>query len=111
MELSESLSGKVLVLSIDGKLDGNTCPRLDAKILELMDRKVRSIVVDCSRLTYVSSAGLRVLLQAAKRLKAVGGTICLSSFQDQVREVFELSGFEAIFKVYDTSDAAVAGMS
>jgi anti-anti-sigma factor len=108
MELSETKSGKVLILAINGKLDGNTCPLLDAKIHELLDRKVRVIVVDCSGLTYVSSAGLRVLLQAAKRMKAVQGTICLSSFQDQVREVFELSGFEAIFSVYPTAEAAVA---
>ncbi|HSI86748.1 MAG: STAS domain-containing protein [Candidatus Methylacidiphilales bacterium] len=111
MEISENKSGKVIILSINGKLDGGTCSQLDAKVHELLDRKVRAVVVDCSGLTYVSSAGLRVLLQAAKRMKAVQGTICLSSFQDQVREVFELSGFEAIFKVFPTSEAAVEKLS
>ena len=64
-------------------------------------------VVDCSALEYVSSAGLRSLLTTVKTLRTHDGELVFASLRDMVREVFEIAGFETIFPVFDSTDAAM----
>ena len=64
-------------------------------------------MVDFSALTYVSSAGLRVILMAAKRVKQSQGKLVLFGLSPQVREVFEISGFLKILDVVDDRAAAL----
>ena len=63
-------------------------------------------MIDGGTLDYISSTGLRVLLVAAKRLKAVEGKIVLSSLKPHILEVFEIAGFKSIFPIYATADQA-----
>jgi anti-sigma B factor antagonist len=64
------------------------------------------VVIDGEKLDYISSTGLRVLLVAAKRLKAVDGRIVLSSLKPHILEVFEIAGFKSIFPIYGNVDQA-----
>jgi anti-anti-sigma factor len=68
----------------------------------------RALVVDCSALEYVSSAGLRVFLLAAKAAKQAGGSLALCALQPAVREVFELSGFDRIVALHPDRATALA---
>ena len=68
------------------------------------------MVLDLARLDYISSAGLRVVLLLAKKLKQAGGALALCDIQPSVREVFEISGFLAILTVCDTRAQAVAAL-
>ena len=74
---------------------------------ELMERPERRLVFDFSELNYISSSGLRVLLMAAKRLKAVDGKMALVSLNDQNQAVFEIAGFSSVFTVYQSQDEAI----
>lgn len=110
MDVEENTVGDALVLSLAGKLDSNTAKGFEDRLMGLIDEGKSKFVIDFGKLEYISSAGLRVLLMAAKKLKAVGGSMALSSMSDHIKEVFEISGFSSIFAIYDDADSAVAGL-
>src|SRR3712207_4068750 len=99
MDISEEMIDGVAVLSLTGRLDSNTAPGAEQKVVSLTDGKVKGLVIDCSKLDYVSSAGLRVLLIAAKRMKAAGCKLSLAGLSTPVTEVFRVSGFLALFTI------------
>lgn len=106
MEISERKTGDVCVVGIAGRLDSGTSESLGQRLHQLIDRGERRLVIDAEKLEYISSTGLRVLLVGAKRLKAVGGRIVLSSLKPQILEVFEIAGFTSIFPIYGNADQA-----
>ena len=65
------------------------------------------VVLSMGGLDYVSSSGLRVLLKAAKRAHSEGQGFCLASLNDSVKEVFDISGFTALFDIVGTEDEAL----
>ncbi|WP_347555950.1 STAS domain-containing protein [Robbsia sp. KACC 23696] len=99
------------VMHLNGRLDGNGAPLLGRAIDAYLDDGGRHLVLDLSRLSYISSIGLRVLLMAGKRLArpsagaapegGVKGQLVLATLKANVREVFEMSGFIALFPVID----------
>ena len=66
------------------------------------------ILLDFTQLDFISSAGLRTLLLAGKKLKKQGGELCLCSLNETVKDVFDISGFSALFKVYADRDEATS---
>jgi anti-sigma B factor antagonist len=85
----------VLSIALDGRLDTVTAPELDSFIGENYDG-TGSIVIDCKKLAYISSAGLRVLLSAHKKTK---GALKLVNVCELVMEVFEMTGFAEILVI------------
>jgi len=71
----------------------------------------RKVVLDCAALTYVSSAGLRVFLGGAKKLKTAGGRVAFAALTPAVHEVFELSGFLEVLAVHPSTPAATASLA
>jgi len=107
MEITERKVGNVCVVGITGRLDSGTSESFGQQLHQLIDGGGRRLVVDGATLDYVSSAGLRMLLVAAKRLKVVNGKIVLSSLKPHILEVFEIAGFTSIFPVYGDAEQAV----
>ncbi|MCX6152484.1 MAG: STAS domain-containing protein [Ignavibacteriales bacterium] len=107
MEIVESKKNDILILEIHGKLDSNTSTPLEQKLIAEIDGGTLKIVIECSKMDYISSAGLRVLLVGAKKLKNANGKIILCSLQDYIKEVFEIAGFTAIFPIYPDLSAAL----
>lgn len=107
MEMTEQKKGTVVLLGLKGRLDASTAGKLEEKLLALIDGGEKQILFNLEHLDYISSAGLRVLLMAAKKLKVANGKIVLASLKDQIREVFEIAGFSAIFPIFDSEDAAL----
>ena len=68
MQITENKRGKVTVLELDGRLDTGTSAELDKRLMSLLNSGEKYFVLDLARLTYVSSAGLRVLLMGAKKI-------------------------------------------
>ena len=100
----------ITVVSFEGNLDTNTAPDAQEHFDELADQGTAKILVDFTKLDYISSAGLRVLLATAKRLRGGGGNLRLCGLNEMVSEVFEISGFSTIFKVFPDEGAALAGL-
>lgn len=108
MELIETKANSATVLTLVGRLDGLSSPGVEQKIDALLAAGARALVLDLARLDYVSSAGLRVFLVAAKKSKAAGGKIAFAALTPVVREVFELSGFLNVLDVKATVAEATA---
>ena len=86
-----------LVLEITGRLDTITAPALDKTINENLG-EIKSLILDCKNLEYISSAGLRVLLSTQKKLQQKG-TMKIKNVREEVMEVFEITGFVDILTV------------
>jgi anti-sigma B factor antagonist len=110
LEVTHQKTNDIVILKVSGKLDSNTSPEFEAKLFSFINEGEKKILVDCERLDYISSAGLRVLLFAAKKLKPSGGIVALASLKEHIKEVFEISGFNSIFNIYNSSDEAVKTM-
>ena len=107
MNISESKQGNVTILKAEGKLDSMSSPELDKRLASMVESGTRKIVLDLSNLDYVSSAGLRVFLSAAKRLKQAQGKLELANLSAQVKQIFDIAGFETILPVFKTVNDAV----
>lgn len=108
MEMSESKHNDVVVLSVSGRVDASNAGMFESRLLGVIEAGNHRVLVDCGALDYVSSAGLRALLMAAKRVRASKGVVALAALKPQIREVFEIAGFAAVFQVFQDRAAALA---
>jgi anti-anti-sigma factor len=107
MQIAESKSGAITIAVIEGRLDTATSAAAEQRLMALL--REGGVVADLAGVSYVSSAGLRVLLKAAKQAKNASVSFSICATQTAVREVFEMSGFDKIIPAYATRDEAVAG--
>jgi anti-sigma B factor antagonist len=95
------------VISPVGRIDGATSPAMESEITEVIAGGERHLLIDLSKVDYMSSAGLRVLLAAMKKVKALQGDMVLCCMQPFVKEVFDLTGFSRIFSIYASEEEAL----
>jgi anti-anti-sigma factor len=110
MEITTRAQQDVTIVGLAGHLDSNTSPQAQQALDALLAGGGRKVVIDFTALDYISSAGLRVLLGTAKRLKQEGGALRLFGLNETVQEVFEISGFATILTVVDTEANALKGL-
>ena len=108
MELLQEIHGATTVVSIAGRLDGVTCADADKTLTDAVSTAAGGLVLNLSELTYVSSAGLRVVLMTAKQLQAVQKTFVVCGLKSPVKDVFEISGFYKIFRIAETLEQALS---
>ncbi len=106
-----NLSELQTVWQLSGRLDSNTSSRLEQPLLDEVTTPNSGVILECSGLQYSSSAGLRVILMAAKRAKQNDTALVLCSLQTNVREVFDISGFLNILTVEPDLEAAQARLA
>ncbi len=111
MEINEERINDIMVISLKGRFDDSTAGSLEKALNALVSQKANKVLVDCRELEYISSAGLRVLLAAAKQFKKVEGRISLAALTPNVKQVFEISGFTSIFPIFTTREQAVQSFS
>jgi anti-anti-sigma factor len=80
---------------------------LEKKLMELIDSNHTKILVDCSKMDYISSSGLRILLMALKKITLMKGKFVLCGLQENIHEIFEISGFTSIFEIYLSKEDAL----
>lgn len=110
MEIKEHKEGNIIILEPNGRLDTNTSDEFEAKLVGLTDEEELRLVIDLIHVDYISSAGLRVLLMAAKKLKIMNGSIVLCSMSDHIKEVFDIAGFTPIFSIEQSRDKAIESL-
>lgn len=93
-------------IEVNGRMDAITASTFEDACGKVIDEGEKMLVVDCTLLEYISSAGLRSILIAAKKLKAAGGTMCFCGLSGMVEEVFQVSGMGSMFSVTTTADEA-----
>jgi anti-sigma B factor antagonist len=97
MMIEKMINGTATVLKIVGRLDTTTAPELEATIDGCV-AGIKELVLDCSELEYVSSAGLRVILKAQKLMNAQGA-MKLTHVNETIMEVFDITGFADILTI------------
>ncbi|HQN18865.1 MAG TPA: STAS domain-containing protein [Syntrophobacteraceae bacterium] len=108
MEVAQTQKEGIVILGLKGRLDSNTSDDFEKKLLGLILSGETRLVLDFKDLDYISSAGLRVLLKAAKELKRNNGRLAFCSLKDYIREIFELSGFVTFFPIHSTLEESLA---
>lgn len=112
LQVNVAVQDNIHVARLGGRLDSITSAGLEKTLLDLLDSKAPcSLLLDCAGLEYVSSAGLRVMLIAAKRAKATKGRLVLCAMRAPVHEVFEISGFVKILDVQPDEAAGLAKLA
>lgn len=111
MDISINKSGQVSVVVIRGQIDATTSKAAEDRLVELINAGERRLVLDLGQLDYISSVGLRVLILVAKRLKQAEGAVAICALQPSVQELFEIAGFDAVFRIFDTQGEAVSHVS
>jgi anti-sigma B factor antagonist len=97
MTIESNVNGAVVTLKLVGRLDTSTAPALEAAIDGCI-AGLQELVLDCSTLEYVSSAGLRVILKAQKQMNAQG-SMKLIGVNETIMEVFDITGFADILTI------------
>ena len=95
MKIDVTNTNGILNMALDGRLDTTTAPEFERVFVENCDG-IQGLTIDCAKLAYISSAGLRVLLSAQKKMK---GSMKLTNVCELVMEVFEMTGFADILVI------------
>src|SRR5258708_39836962 len=114
MNVSTRRYADALVLRVFGRLDQDTCEAFREKLMAQVEEALSEhcvLVIDLAGMEYVSSAGLRCFLLAARRAKAREGLIYVAALQPMVKEIFAISHFDLMFEIHPTVSDALAAVS
>lgn len=98
MNIEKNYDGKELTLSVEGRIDTITSQELNKEIDD-ESGNFDSLIIDFTDLEYISSAGLRVLIATQKKLKADDIPFVITNVNNQVNNIFKMSGFDKILKI------------
>lgn len=99
MKVELENKGNELLVKIEGRLDTTTAPELESQLMENVKEDTKKLVLDMENLDYVSSAGLRVILSAHKKMAAQDGELEVLHVKEAIMEVFEITGFADILTI------------
>ena len=107
IEIIEKKENDITIFEPVGRLDSNTSPELEKKIINAIEKGATKMIIDFKSLDYISSAGLRVINKTTKQLKNNSGNLILCAMQDYIKEVFEITGFDSFLPIVSSCDEAV----
>lgn len=96
------------VLPLDGEIDLHVSPAIAASLSDMVQHRPANLVVDLSRVTYIDSSGLAVLIEAMQNVAGYGGKFALAGLQDAVLPIFEIARLDQVFRIFPDVDAALA---
>lgn len=108
MSITFEAGEAALIANLQGRLDSTNSAAVETELLGRVNGGGTGLVLDFSRLDYISSAGLRVVLVVAKRLRQAGSTFILAGLQPHIKDVFEIAGFLSILDVAGNRAEALA---
>jgi len=104
MEIATRKAGGAMVVSVTGRVDAVTAPEFEKGLSALIAGGDHLLVLNLNGLEYISSAGLRSILITAKQLKAKDGKVLFAGLKGPVKDVFKISGFGSLFKIFETEE-------
>ncbi len=103
-------NGSTAILHLQGKLDGISSPEVQESITQSLESGTKNIVLDCASLEYMSSAGIRVLLQSYHQVGKKAGKIVLTSVPKTIEQTLYVTGFLSYFKMFNTVTDALQSL-
>jgi anti-anti-sigma factor len=107
MEISFGKKGEWTTVAVQGRIDTISAPDFEKSMSEQMTQGSTRFLVDLAKCDYISSAGLRCILASGKNAKARGGELACCSLSGMVQQVFDISGFGSLLRIFDSPDDAV----
>lgn len=111
MEVQKERVGAAYVVTITGRLDAIYSTALAKQVGDLLTDPQPKLLLDFTDIEFVTSAGLRAVLLLLKKAAAAGGTFALCGLNEQVREVFDITGLTAMFRVYRGRPEGIAALN
>ena len=111
MEIQTERNSGTLIAKAEGRIDGVNARDFEEALKAAISADDNTVVMDLQGLSYISSAGLRVILLIAKTLRKRNAELMLCSLSDPIREVFEISGFDKIIPVHASREQALAAIA
>jgi anti-sigma B factor antagonist len=108
MKITSDKDQEYFVIGIDGDLDASSCIILDKAIAEAITKHEKKIIIDCSRLNYISSAGLGVFMSYLQDFENNHISMVLYNLSEKVKNVFQILGLDELIKIVKTKDEAKA---
>ncbi|MBM3203047.1 STAS domain-containing protein [Candidatus Woesearchaeota archaeon] len=96
------------VVTLAGRIDATNARQLEEQCLAWIDGGDKRLIFDLAQVQYISSAGLRTFLLAARKMSSVEGEIRLAALNQTLSHVFDISGFNRLFAIYPALEAALA---
>lgn len=107
MKIKKEIIGNYTVLYIKGRIDTVHSTILETQVNQVYGSGEKNMILNCNGLSYISSSGLRVFLVAQKKAISLKGKLYLCNMQPAIKEIFVISGFSNLFKIFDTQEEAL----
>jgi anti-sigma B factor antagonist len=107
MNVTVKKEGEVSIITVEGSIDSKTAPELQQTVLDVT-AEANDVVIDLSNVSFVSSAGLRVLLMVYRQIKAKNGKVILAGVSEEIKDVMSMTGFITFFELTETQTEALA---
>lgn len=99
MEVKSEIINNTIVVQIEGRIDSVNSPELEVKLDEVLKNDINNIIVDCEKLTYISSSGLRSFLVLQKKITAKSGSLTIQNMHPDIYKIFEITGFSRLMNI------------
>jgi anti-sigma B factor antagonist len=109
MAFSVNREGSVTVVDVDGQLIVGNRQELKQKVLDELEGGARKFLIDFTRTGYIDSSGLGVLVSLSKKIREQGGELRLSTLNEDLRTLFELTKLDTLFRIADSRDEGLTG--
>ena len=96
------------ILPLEGEIDLHVSPEVAASLRTIIAKKPKHLVVDLSRVTYMDSSGLAVLIEGMQKVQEYGGKFALAGAQESVQHIFEIARLDQVFQIFPDVDSALA---
>jgi anti-anti-sigma factor len=107
MDIQISEHKRVSVITVSGRIDGSTAGEFEAVLTGVTEEGNKNIIIDMSDVDFVSSAGLRVLVNTRKAVNSAGGKILLAEPSQQVVDTLDIAGLDVLFEQFDDRETAI----
>src|SRR2546421_645160 len=95
------------VLPLDGEIDLHVSPRVAQSLGQMIKKKPAKLVVDLSRVSYIDSSGLAVLIEGMQGVEEYGGEFAIAGMQETVRSIFEIARLDQVFRIFPDVESAL----
>ena len=111
MEIQQERRGDTLIAMTEGRVDGTNARDFQIALEAAINGSETAVILDMEKLSYISSAGLRVILLMAKTLRNQKAEFAICFLSESIREIFAISGFDKIVNIHNSKDEALAALS
>lgn len=107
MNINVRNESDISIVSLEGRMDWKALSEFTGSIAQLAETGSKKILLDFSKMEYMSSAGIRALIEALQTVEKAGGTLAISSPSESLLELFKVVQLEKVIKIYDSEFDAI----